>query len=119
MSKMVKSGEWRLLRYVDRQLVEDLYPLVKGGAVKYTGQDDLPFPVLIRLWNDSKRIRELSLKYAARAHTSGMSARSQDLPYVFALCSSKKFRERFERALDLDESYDKFLQKEAGRAGVS
>jgi replication factor C large subunit len=119
MSKMVRSGEWRLLRYVDRQLVEELYPLVKGGAVKYTGQDDLPFPVLLRLWNDSKRIRELSLKYAARAHTSGMSARSQDLPYVFALCSSKKFREQFERALDLDESYDKFLQKEAGRAGWS
>jgi len=119
MSKMTRSGEWRLLRYLDRQLVEDLYPLVKGGAVKYTGQDDLPFPVLLRLWNDSKKIRELSLKYAAKAHTSGMSARSQDLPYVFALCSSKKFRERFERALDLDETYDKFLQKEAGRAGAS
>jgi replication factor C large subunit len=119
MSKMMRSGEWRLLRYLDRQLVEDLYPVVRGGAVKYTGQDDLPFPVLLRLWNDSKKIRELSLKYAAKAHTSGMSARSQDLPYVFALCSSKRFREQFERALDLDESYDKFLQKEAGRAGAS
>jgi len=93
--------------------------LVKGGGAKYTGQDGFPFPVLLRLWNHSKRIRELSLKYAPRAHTSGMSARSQDLPYVFALCSSKSFRERFERALDLDESYDKFLQKESGRAGAS
>ena len=117
MSKIMRSGDWRLLRYLDRQLVEDLFPLVRGGGVKYTGQDDLPFPVLVRIWNDSKKIRELSLKYASRAHTSGVSARSQDLPYVFALCSSKRFREQFERSLDLDETYDKFLQKEAGRAG--
>jgi len=121
IGKMMKSGEWRLLRYLDRLLVEELYPIVRGMAVKYTGQDDLPFPVLVRVWNDSKKIREVSVKYAAKAHTSGMSARSQDLPYVFSLCSKKQFREGLERALGLDadpdllESYDKFLQKEAAR----
>jgi replication factor C large subunit len=115
MGKIMRSRNWRLLRYLDRQLVEDLYPIVKGWRVKYTGQDDLPFPVLLRIWNDSKKIREISLRYATKAHTSGMSARSQDLPYVFALCSAKRFREELERALDLDETYDKFLQKEAGR----
>jgi replication factor C large subunit len=121
MAKIMRSRDWRLLRYLDRQLVEDLYPLVKGRAVKYTGQDDLPFPVLIRIWNDSKKIRELSLRYAAKAHTSGRSARSQDLQYVFALCASKDFREGLERALGLDadpdllESYDKFLRKEAAK----
>jgi replication factor C large subunit len=115
MGRMITSGNWRLLRYLDRQLVEDLYPIVKGAGIRYTGQDDLPFPVLLRIWNDSKKIRELSLRYAAKAHTSGMSARSRDLPFVFALCSSKRFREDVERWLDLDETYDKFLQKEAGR----
>jgi len=121
IGKMMKAGDWRLLRYLDRLFAEELYPLVKGKAVRYTGQDDLPFPVLVRVWNDSKKIREVSVKYAARTHTSGMSARSQDLPYVFALCSKKKFREDLERALGLDadpdlrESYDKFLQKEAAR----
>ncbi|HVC26931.1 MAG TPA: AAA family ATPase [Nitrososphaerales archaeon] len=121
IGRMMKSGEWRMLRYLDRLFVEGLFPLVKGRGVKYTGQDDLPFPVLVRVWNDSKKIREISVKYAAKAHTSGMSARSQDLPYVFALCSKKQFREGMERALGLDadpdvlESYDKFLQKEAAR----
>jgi replication factor C large subunit len=115
MGKIMTSRNWRLLRYLDRQLVEDLYPIVKGGAFKFTGGDDLPFPVLLRIWNDSKKIRELSLRYAAKAHTSGKSARSQDLPYVFALCSAKRFREELERSLDLDETYDRFLQKEAGR----
>ena len=75
--------------------------MVKGGAVKYTGQDDLPFPVLLRIWNDSKKIRELSLRYAAKAHTSGMSARSQDLPYVFALCSQRSSGRSWSARLDL------------------
>jgi len=121
IGKMMKGGDWRLLRYLDRIFVEELYPVVRGMAVKYTGQDDLPFPMMARVWNDSKKIREISLRYAARAHTSGMSARSQDLPYVFALCSKKKFREELEHHLGLDadrdvlESYDKFLAKEAAR----
>jgi replication factor C large subunit len=121
IGKMMKAGEWRMLRYLDRLFSEELFPVVKGMGVRYTGQDDLPFPVLVRVWNDSKKIREVSAKYAARAHTSGMSARSQDLPYVFALCSRKKFREDLERAIGLDadpdtlESFDKFLAKEAAR----
>jgi replication factor C large subunit len=115
MGKIMKSRNWRLLRYLDRQFVEELYPIVRGTGLKYTGQDDLPFPALLRIWNDSKKIRELSTTFAAKAHTSGKSARAQDLPYLFALCSAKSFREKLERALDLDETYDKFLQKEAGR----
>ncbi|MDA4116579.1 MAG: AAA family ATPase [Thaumarchaeota archaeon] len=121
IGKMMKAGEWRMLRYLDKLFAEELFPVVKGRGVRYTGQDDLPFPVLVRVWNDSKKIREVSVKYAARAHTSGMSARSQDLPYVFALCSRKKFREDLERAIGLDadpdvlESFDKFLAKEAAR----
>ena len=47
------------------------------------------------------------------SHTGRGSARSQDMPYVFSLCSERSFRRRLERALDLDETFDKFLQKEA------
>lgn len=121
VGRMRKGGDWRLLRYLDRQLVEDLFPVVKGKGVKYTGQDDLPFPALLRIWNDSKKIKEVSLRYASRAHTSGIAARSQDLPYVFSLCSASGFREALERALGLDadpdelDSFDKFLKKEAAR----
>jgi len=121
IGRMMKSGEWRMLRYLDRLFVEELFQVVKGRAVRYSGQDDLPFPILARIWNDSKKITELSRRYAAKARTSGRSARSQDLPYVFALCSRKRFREDLEHALALDadpdllESYDKFLQKEAAR----
>jgi hypothetical protein len=112
MGRIMKSGGWRMLRYLDRRLAEDLQPIVRGA--RYS-QEDLPFPTLLRVWNDSKRIRDISERYAARAHTSGRSARSQDLPYVFVLCSHKGFREELGRVLDLDEGYDKLLQKEAAR----
>jgi replication factor C large subunit len=121
IGRMMRSGEWRMLRYFDRLFVEELFPIVKGRAVRYSGQDDLPFPVLARIWNDSKKITELSRRYASKSRTSGRSARSQDLPYVFALCAKKRFREDLEHALALDadpdllESYDRFLQKEAAR----
>ncbi len=76
VGRMMKAGDWRLLRYLDRLFVEELFPVVKGMGVRYTGQDDLPFPVLVRVWNDSRKITELSLRYAAKAGTSGRSART-------------------------------------------
>jgi replication factor C large subunit len=121
VGKIMKSQNWRLLRYLDKELVEGLYPIVKGSSIKYAGQDDLPFPVLSRIWNDWKKIKEISLRYGRKAHASGAGARSRDLPYVFMLCSKKQFREEMEHALGLDadrdmlESYDRFLQKEASR----
>ncbi len=114
MGSIMKNQEWRLLRYLDSMLAHELAPILRGGDVRYA-MDDLPFPVLLRIWNDSKKVKEISLRYARRAYTSGMSARSQDLPYIFALCAAKSFREGLEKTLDLDETYDKFLQKEATR----
>lgn len=114
MGSIMKNQEWRLLRYLDSMLAHELAPIVRGGNVRYA-TDDLPFPTLLRIWNDSKKVKEISLRYARRAYTSGASARTQDLPYIFALCAAKGFRESLEKSLDLDETYEKFLQKEATR----
>jgi len=114
MGKIMKNQEWRLLRYLDNTLAHELFPIIRGRGVRYV-TDDLPFPTLLRIWNDSKKIKEISLKYAKRAHTSGSSARTQDLPFLFSLCSTKSFREELEKTLDLDETFEKFLQKEATR----
>jgi len=113
MGEIGATNEWRMLRYLDGLLANELAPIVRGRG-KYVSED-LPFPLLLRIWNDSKKVRELSARYAAHASTSAASARSQDLPFLFALCASAPFRESLERALDLDETYEKFLVKEAGR----
>ena len=114
MGKIMKNQEWRLLRYLDTTLARELQPVVRGEGLRYA-TDDLPFPVLLRIWNDSRKVKELSSKYAIRSRTSSSSARAQDLPYIFAMCEGKRFRTEFERTLDLDETFEKFLQKEAAR----
>ena len=115
MGRIMRSQEWRLLRYLDATLAQELHPLLMGRGVKAIGSGDLPFPVLLRIWNDSKKITELSRRYAIASHTGAGSARTQDLPYIFSLCSDPDFREKIERTLDLDETFEKFLQKEATR----
>jgi replication factor C large subunit len=114
MGKIMKNQEWRLLRYLDNMIAYKLLPVIRGQNVRYA-TDDLPFTTLLRIWNDSKKVKEISLKYARRSGTSGSSARSQDLPFLFALCGEKGFRDELEKTLDLDETYEKFLQKEATR----
>jgi replication factor C large subunit len=114
MGKIMKNQEWRLLRYLDNMLAQELLPIIRSQNVRYA-TDDLPFSTLLRIWNDSKKIKEISLRYARRTHTSGSGARSQDLPFVFSLCGAKEFREQLEKTLDLDETFEKFLQKEAAR----
>lgn len=114
MGRIMTTQEWRLLRYLDSMLAQELHPILKGENVRYT-QEDLPFPTLLRIWNDSKKIKEISGRYAPLSHTGARRSRAQDMPYVFSLCSDKHFRERLEKVLDLDETFDKFLQKEAKR----
>jgi len=111
----MKSQQWRLLRYLDTTLAQELQPLLRGRGVRFISAGDLPFPTLLRIWNDSKKIKEISRKYALASHTGAASARTQDLPYVFSLCSDEGFRARLEKTLDLDETFDKFLEKESGR----
>jgi replication factor C large subunit len=115
MGKIMRTQQWRLLRYLDGMLAQELHPLLKGSNARYIATGDLPFPILLRIWNDSKKVKEISRRYAVASHTGAASARTQDLPYIFSLCSDEQFRERLERTLDLDETFEKFLQKEAGR----
>ena len=69
----------------------------------------------MRIWNDSKKIKELGSAYAPRVHISRRGAAVEDLPYLFSMCGSKKFRSDLIKSLNLDEPFEKFLAKEAGR----
>ena len=114
MGEIVKGRDWRLLRYLDSILARELRPAVSGEGLQYT-QDGTPWNLLLRIWNDSKKIRELGAAYSSRVHNSRRGVVVQDLPYLFALCATKKFRLMLVKSLDLDEPLEKFLEKEAGR----
>ena len=122
IGKMMKGGEWRLLRYLDRLFVEELYPVVKGRAVKYSGQDDLPFPVLVarleRLEEDPRGLLEVRGEGAHQRDErplAGPPLRLRALLEEEVQGGAGARHSASTPTPTVLESYDKFLTKEAAR----
>jgi replication factor C large subunit len=117
MGKIMRTQNWRLLRYLDGMLAYELSKTLGGMGVHYR-QDSLPWPLQLRVWNDSKKTKELARRFAAATNTSIRSASTEDIPYLLLMCGDKKFRGELMKELDLDEGFEKFLSK-AGSKGAS
>ena len=100
--KIMKTQEWRLLRYLDSLLL-GLYK--EGTAARYS-QFNLPWPVLNRLRWDGKVIKSLTLTLAKRMHVSRSSFATFFFPYLL-FCMKNKTLD-----LGLDETHSELLQKE-------
>jgi hypothetical protein len=70
----------------------------------------------VRIWNDSRRLREIGLLEGRRTGISQKGALVEDIPFIALLSRDRKFREALVHSLDLDEGYAEFLSKEAARA---
>lgn len=100
--KIMKTQEWRLLRYLDSVLL-GLYK--EGTAARYS-QFNLPWPVLNRLRWDGKAIKSLISTLAKRMHVSTSSFATFYFPYLL-FCMKNKTLD-----LGLGDTYDEILQKE-------
>ncbi|MGI0010120.1 MAG: AAA family ATPase [Nitrosopumilaceae archaeon] len=100
--KIMKTQEWKLLRYLDSVLL-GLYK--EGTSVRYS-QFNLPWPVLNRLRWDGKAIKGLTSALAKRMHVSTSSFATFYFPYLL-FCMKNKTLD-----LGLDEIYNEILQKE-------
>ncbi len=100
--KIMKTQEWRLLRYLDSVLL-GLYK--EGTAVRYS-QFNLPWPLLSRLRWDGKALRGLILTLAKRMHVSRSSFATFYFPYLL-FCMKNKTLD-----LGLVETQNEILQKE-------
>ena len=100
--KIMKTQEWRLLRYLDSVLL-GLYK--EGTAARYS-QFNLTWPVLNRLRWDGKAIRRFTSTLAKRMHVSTSSFATFYFPYLL-LCMKNKTID-----LGVDETYNEILQKE-------
>jgi len=111
VGRIMKTQEWRQLRYLDGLLANELSPVIGGRGVRYR-EERLSWPLQLRVWNDSKKVRELARRLATGFGTSRRSASTHDLPYILCMCGNKRFRRDLIRRLELDEGFDKFLTKE-------
>ena len=115
LGRIMRGKDWRLLRYLDQMLVADVWKALGDGGARYT-LDSVPWPLQVRIWNDSRRLREIGLLEGRRTGISQRGALVEDIPFIALLSRDRKFREALVHSLDLDEGYAEFLSKEAARS---
>jgi replication factor C large subunit len=114
LGRMMRGKDWRLLRYMDSMLASDLRDSLEGEGVRYT-LDSVPWPLQVRIWNDSRKMREMGVPAGKGLRISQRGWAVEDFPYVSRLCADKDFRTDLVKSLNLDETFEAFLEKESAR----
>ena len=100
--KIMKTQNWRLLRYLNDILME-LYQ--KDDRVRYS-QYNLSWPLLNRIRWDGAKIKSLSSVMAKKLHLSSSAFVTLCLPYIL-FCIKNKTLE-----LELEETFGDIIKKE-------
>lgn len=115
MGRIIRGKDWRLLRYLDTMLASELWRALGDGGASYT-MDGVAWPLQLRIWNDSKKFKEIALLAGRRLGISQRGFLVEDMPYLVLLCNDVPFRSELIRSLSLEETYEAFAAKEASRA---
>ena len=115
MGRITRGRDWRLLRYLDPMLTSELWRALGDGEASYT-MDGVSWPLQVRIWNDSKKLKEIGLLAGRRLGISQRGSLVEDVPYILLLCGGAAFRDELVKSLDLEENYAAFVSREAGRA---
>ena len=100
--KIMKTQNWRLLRYLNEILV-GLYQ--HDERIRYT-QYNLSWPLLNRIRWDGKKIKALSSIMAKKLHSSSSQFITTCFPYVLFCIKNKKLE------FELDENFGDIIEKE-------
>ena len=115
VGRMVRGRDWRLLRYLDPMLASSLWTALGDGGAKYSA-DSAPWPLQLRIWNDSRKHKDIAALAGRRLGISAKGSLVEDLPYLYALSRAPSFREGLVKSLGLEENYAAFVEKEASRS---
>ena len=100
--RIMKTQQWRLLRYLDSILLS-LYK--KDIAIRYS-KYNLSWQVLNRLRWDGSKFRSISGNFSKQLHISSSTFATFYLPYIL-LCMKNNFIE-----LEFDDIYNELIEKE-------
>lgn len=114
MGRIMRGKDWRLLRYIDPMLASELREALGDGGPRYT-LDSVSWPLQLRIWNDSRKLRDIAASAGRRMGISQKGFLVEDMPYLLLLCGGRAFREELVRSLSLEDNYALFLVKESGR----
>ena len=114
MGRIMRGKDWRLLRYLDPLLANELWKAIGDGGPRFT-LDAVPWPLQVRIWNDSRKLKDIAALMGSRVGISQKGFLVEDMPYLLLLCRGREFREELVKSLGLEENYDVFLAKESAR----
>ena len=100
--RIMKTQQWRMLRYLDSILLS-LYK--KNTSIRYS-QYNLSWQVLNRLRWDGSKIKSISSSLSKKLHTSSSVFATFYFPYIL-LCMKNNFIE-----LEFDDNYNELIEKE-------
>ena len=100
--KIIKTQNWRLLRYLNDILI-DLYQ--NDDRIRYT-QYNISWPLLNRIRWDGTKIKLLSSTMAKKLHLSSSAFVTLCLPYVLFCIKNRKLE------LELEETFGDIIEKE-------
>ena len=100
--RIMKTQEWRLLRYLDAILL-NLYK--KDSVVRYS-RYNLSWPVLNRIRWDGSKLKSIASNLSKKLHISSSTFASFYLPYIL-FCMKNDSLE-----LEFDEVYSELIEKE-------
>jgi len=100
--KIMRTQEWRLLRYLDAILL-GLYK--KDTPIRYS-KYNLSWPLLNRLRWDGRTIKVIASTMAKALHISKSTFATFYFPYILYCMKNKKLE------LEIQETYDELIEKE-------
>jgi len=100
--KIMRTQEWRLLRYLDEILMK-LYQ--KDSQVRYS-QYNLSWPLINRLRWDGKSIKSFASLMAKKMHVSKSTFSTFYFPYILFCMKNKRLD------LEIEETFSDILEKE-------
>ncbi|MEM3637631.1 MAG: AAA family ATPase [Conexivisphaerales archaeon] len=87
LKRLKSTQQWRQLRYFDRLLVASIL----GSKVSFSqSSDTLPFPLKLRIWNDSKQLKSFVSMLSKQLHVSTSEISANLLSYFLIIISKSE-----------------------------
>ena len=117
LGKILKTREWRQLRYFNSLLVYSLFEHLSPHPIKFSLYHN-PFPIQVRIWNDGRNFR--TIVKSLNKYSNESSDNLVDLiPYLILILSKNKNRDSFLTRLGLEDKEINTINREITKLSKS
>jgi replication factor C large subunit len=110
LGRILKTREWRQLRYFNSLLVYSLFEHLSPHPIKFSLYHN-PFPIQVRIWNDGRNFR--TIVQSLNKYSNESSNNLIDLiPYLILILSKNKNRENVLTRLGLEDKEINTINRE-------